>query len=106
MADKRAGRLHQPGASEAPWLVALGVIAAAVLLGGAWLAAAGLDSTVTAAAESTNPLQVVGQQLQGNVGLGSTQLLLFGLFALVLTFIVVLLVWAIRKQSVSRSRVD
>lgn len=106
MADKRAGRLQQPGASEAPWLVALGFIAAALLLGGAWLAAAGLDSTVTTAAETTNPLDVVGQQLQGNVGLGSTQLLLFGLFALVLTFIVVLLVWAIRKQSVSRSRVD
>ena len=106
MADKRAGRLHQPGASEAPWLVALGVIAAAVVLGGAWFAAAGLDSTVTAAAESTNPLHVVGQQLQGNVGLGSTQLLLFGLFALVLILIVALLVWAIRKQSVSRSRVD
>lgn len=106
MADKRAGRLHQPGASETPWLVVLGFIAAAVLLGGAWFAAAGLDSTVTAAAETTNPLHVVGQQLQGNVSLGSTQLVLFGLFALILTSIGGLLIWALRKQSVSRSRVD
>src|SRR5699024_7128293 len=106
MADKRAGRLHQPGASETPWLVVLGFIAAAVLLGGAWFAAAGLDSTVTAAAETTNPLHVVGQQLQGNVGLGSTQLVLFGLFALILTSIGGLLIWALRKQSVSRSRAD
>ena len=106
MADKRAGRLHQPGASETPWLVVLGFIAAAVLLGGAWFAAAGLDSTVTAAAETTNPLHVVGQQLQGNVGLGSTQLVLFGLFALVLTLIGALPGMGHSKQSALRSRVD
>lgn len=106
MADNRAGRLHQPGASETPWLVVLGFIAATLLLGGAWLAAAGLDSTVTTAAGTTNPLHVVGQQLQGNVSIGSTQLLLFGLFALFLSSIGGLLIWALRKQSVSRSRVD
>jgi type IV secretory pathway TraG/TraD family ATPase VirD4 len=106
MADKRAGRLHQPGASETPWLVALGIIAAAVMLGGAWLAAAWLGSTDARAAGTTNPLEVVSQQLQGHVDIGSTQLVLFGVFALILGFIGGLLIWALRKQSASRSRVD
>src|SRR5690625_1833862 len=106
MAEKRAGRLHQPGASETPWIIALAFIAGAVLLCFAWVIAVALDPTVTAEAETTNPLQTAGHQLQGGVAVGTTQLWLFGLFVVVLALVGLLLAWALRKQSTSRSRID
>ena len=59
----------------------------------------GLDSTVTAAAESTNPLQWLDNNCKRGPWVYSA--VVVRPLPLVLTFIVVLLVWAIRKQSVS-----
>lgn len=106
MADKRAGRLHQPGSSETPWIIALACIAGAMVFCLAWVVAAALDSSVAAAAETTNPLHMVTAQFQGQVAVGSTQLLLFGLFVVVLALIGSLMFWAVHKQSSSRSRID
>lgn len=106
MIDQRPGRRNQPRSAETPWIVLLCLLVAVILVVGLWGVAGSMDTAVHEQAQSRNPVDIILAQIRGAATVGRVQGLLFGLGLILLSGLVTVIVWAIRRQLRGTSRVD
>lgn len=98
--DPRAGRRAQPGMADTPWLIATGLLAAVVVIGGVW---GGVGMVTAGAPVGTSLFEVMGMQWRGTLPVSMWQIV-----ATVTTglLVLVLLVAGIKVIGSGSSRVD
>ena len=98
--DPRAGRRAQPGMADTPWLIATGLLAAVIVIGGVW---GGVGMATAGAPVGTSLFEVMGMQWRGTLPVSMWQIV-----ATVATglLVLVLLVAGIKVMGSGSSRVD
>mgnify|MGYP007028438474 CR=1 FL=1 len=88
--DPRAGRRAQPGMADTPWLIATGLLAAVIVIGGVW---GGVGMATAGAPVGTSLFEVMGMQWRGTLPVSMWQIvatvatglqLVMGVFSLIL----------------------